>query len=65
MHGSFSEFIIQEFAIFILKWPVNVYGMYRTLKCWSFVTYGFVFHFHFWLISGHLNSAARFLQDAQ
>jgi hypothetical protein len=27
--------------------------------------HSFVFRFHFWLISGHLNSAARFLQDVR
>jgi len=39
--------------------------MYHTFKYWSSVTYGFVFRFHVWLISGHLNSAARFLQDSR
>jgi hypothetical protein len=62
-HGTLFETLTQESCVFILKWPVNVCNMYGGFKRPSFVTYSFVFHFHFWLISGHLNSAARFLQD--
>lgn len=47
------------------KIVVNVWNMYGDCKRPSFVTYSFVFHFHFSLISGHLNNAARFLQDVR